>query len=126
MRTWKSVISARVIRSQRRFIHRFASLDTQVREIPYCVKQDYLDDDHKAPKTVFRMSLFHLFDDSFSIHYIETLSKCCHIDPAIMRFHHYQWVTLPGRTSLSDLTADEVGFLDREFALDRSILKYIA
>ena len=110
--------------SQRRFLYRFSSLDTQVREIPYCINQDFATNDTNAPKTIFRMSLFQSIDDPISIHFIPTLLAGRHIEPNIMRFNHYQWPSLPGKTSLKDLTEDDRDFLRREFVVDQSIFKY--
>lgn len=111
--------------SQRRFVNRFTSLDTQVRQIPYCLKADFAQSDSNAPKTIFRMSLLQSLEEDFSIHFIPTILRGQHIDPAVMRFNHYQWPTLPGRTSLVNLTEAEEEFLEREFVADMSMLKYI-
>jgi hypothetical protein len=111
--------------SQRRFLYRFASMDTQVREIPYCLKEDLLIPETSACKTIFRLHLYQHFHDPLVVHYIPTVLNTVNIDPMMMRFHHYGWPSVRGKHSLKDLDAGERQFLKDRFAEDRSAFKYL-
>lgn len=109
---------------QRRFLHRFVSLDTTVREITWCLKED-LSELNSCGKSVFRLSLFQAFAEDVVIHYVQTLVGNERIPQRIMRVNHYQWPTFRGKESLMELNAEDEAFLRTRFAKDETALRYI-
>lgn len=110
---------------QRRFLYRFVSLDTQVRQIPWVLAEDSERIEYNAGKCVFKLSEFCGFSKSFYIHSIPTLEKKGKIDGDDFRFHHYGWPSFRERSSLSELSDEEVCFLKERFRRDDSMLRFI-
>lgn len=110
---------------QRRFLYRFASLDTSVREIPWCLKEDSLSADYPAGKCVFNLRQFTGFSEPFYIHSIPSLTGMGRVDFVDMRFHHYGWPSFRDRSSLADFSRDDLEFLQKRFARDESMFRYI-
>ena len=119
----RNISSGRI--SQRRFLYRFSSLDTKVREIPFCLKEDLEVPETSACKTIFRMSLFHAFDEPLVVHYVSTILRNADLDPKVMRLHHYHWPAFRGKESLKSLNDEERLYLHERFAEDRSAFKYV-
>ena len=113
------------ILGQRRFLYRFASLDSQVREIPWCLREDCGGIDYSAGKTVFRLDLFTGFFEPFNIHSVPSLAGTGKIRWQDMRFHHYGWPSFRNRHSLTELDPAEQSFLQKRFSRDETMYKYL-
>jgi hypothetical protein len=111
---------------QRRFLYRFASLDTPVRAIPWCLHHDAGSADYSAGKTLFRLDLFSGFGEQFIVHYIPTLCGSGRIRWQDMRFHHYGWPGFRKRRSLTELDKTERQFLSSEFRRDETMFRYLS
>lgn len=110
---------------QRRFLYRFASLDTQVRQIPWVLAEDVEGIEYNAGKCVFKLSEFCGFSKWFYIHSIPTLENKGKIDGDDFRFHHYGYPSFRERTSLSELSDEENRFLNERFRRDDSMFRFI-
>jgi hypothetical protein len=111
---------------QRRFLYRFASLDSSVREIPWCLRRDADSADYGSGKTLFRLDLFSGFSDWYHVHAVPSLCGFGRIRWQDMRFHHYGWPGFRQRRSLSELDAREQQFLFDEFAKDETMYRYLS
>ncbi|MFM8475582.1 MAG: glycosyltransferase family 2 protein, partial [Planctomycetaceae bacterium] len=114
-----------VLLGQRRFLYRFASLDTTVREIPWCLKEDAQSADYSAGKCVFSLRQFTGFSEPFYIHAIPSLTGMGKVDHRDMRFHHYGWPSFRDRASLADFSSEELKFLESRFVRDESMFRYL-
>lgn len=101
---------------QRRFLNRFASLDTPVKKIPWCYREDYPGFNFIHCKTVLRLRSFIDFHrDLRSPHTIPTAGFMDRIPPEKMRFHHYQVPFAQGKYSLLEFSDSDLLALERCF-----------
>jgi hypothetical protein len=110
---------------QRRFLHRFASLDTPVRQIQWCYKEDVESVDYNACKTCFRVNALLDFErEPHSPHTIGTVGRQQRVAGEFFRFNHYQVPYVREKQSISFYSSNEMQFLRERFREDFSIFRY--
>ena len=113
------------ILGQRRFLHRFSSLDTSVREIPWMWNRDLETPEWEAGKCLFKLSAFTGATESFYIHRIPSCGRQVKIDFEEMGFFHYQLTNFKHLRSLKVLSREDQEIMDRYFVKNDGMLRYL-